>query len=97
MTISSLFVFADTIICFSAHANESMLSTTGTEITVYLVKQVGGRAWSKSAVTAIYDSKEKTIKVGKFTYSINKNLAYGQSDDGRGEYMYVAGDYYFNL
>lgn len=71
--------------------------TTGTEITVYQIKQVGSQAWSKSAVTAIYNREANTIKVGKFTYSINKNLAYGQSNDARGKFMYVASEYYFNL
>lgn len=97
-----------TVICLSANANETMLYsmdsyinnttiTAGTEITVYLIKQVGGRAWSKSAVSATYDRETNTIKVGKFTYSVTKNLAYGQSDDARGEFKYVAGGYYFNL
>lgn len=95
------------VICLSANANGAMpyyvdshihntAITAGTEITVYKIKQVGGRAWSKSAVTATYDSEANTIKVGKFTYSVTKNLAYGQSDDARGEFKYVAGEYYFN-
>lgn len=96
------------IICLSANANGSMRYSTdsyihnasitaGTEITVYQMKQVGGQAWSKTAVTATYDSEANTIKVGKFTYSVTNNLAYGQSDDARGEFKYVAGGYYFNL
>ena len=96
------------MICLSANANGTMLYkmdsyfnntaiTAGREITVYQIKQVGGRAWSKTAVSATYDSEANTIKVGKFTYSVTKNLAYGQSDDARGEFKYVAGGYYFNL
>lgn len=96
------------VICLSANAScikwDNMDSffnntaiTAGREITVYQIKQVGGRAWSKMAVSATYDSEANTIKVGKFTYSVTKNLAYGQSDDARGEFKYVAGGYYFNL
>lgn len=55
-----------TVICLSANANETMLYimdsyinnttiTAGTEITVSLIKQVGGRVWSKAAVSATYD------------------------------------------
>lgn len=66
-------------------------------ITVYLIKQVGGNAWSTTSYKAIYDSDANTITVGKFTYNIHENRAYGQENDGRSEYRYVAGNYYFNL
>lgn len=67
------------------------------EITVYLIKQVGGDAWSKAAYTALYDSDRNVIKVGRFEYTVHENRAYGQERDGRSEYKYVAGGYYFNL
>ena len=71
-------------------------------ITVYKVVQVGGNAWSKSAVSAYYSASENCIYVNEGRrknqyYSVSENRAYGQEKDGRAEYRYYAGGYYFNL
>lgn len=85
---------------FSASMNKFVQETTVAEtrsITVYLVKQVGGGVWSKSSISATYDSERNVIKVGKFEYTIHENRAYGQEKDGRAEFKYQAGNYFFNL
>lgn len=71
-------------------------------ITVYKVVQVGGNAWSTSAYSAYYSRSENCIYITEGRrqnqpYSVYENRAYGQSKDGRAEYRYTAGGYYFNL
>lgn len=70
-------------------------------ITVYKVVQVGG-TWSTSSKSAYYSASENCIYVNEGKrknqpYTVSKNLAYGQSDDGRANYHYTAGGYYFDL
>lgn len=67
------------------------------ELTAYKVTQVGGTAWSKAPVTAYYDKSANELHVGKLFFSVTKNPAYGQEKDGRSEFKYVAGGYYFNV
>ncbi len=71
------------------------------EITVYKLTPIGqsGNAASSQAFTGYYDAANNKIKVGRFTYTVSENRAYGQANDYRSEYRYVAGpgDYYFNL
>lgn len=72
------------------------------EITVYKVVHVRGNAWSTSPKDAYYSKSENCIYVteGKRVhqpYTVYENLAYSQSNDGRAEYRYTAGGYYFNL
>ena len=70
------------------------------EITVHYIKQVGGDAWSDATYTATYNpdyGQYGEITVKGMSYTVRKNMAYGQDRDGRAPYMYVAGDYYFNL
>lgn len=72
------------------------------QITVYRVKHVGGNAWSSSPVSAYYSASENCIYVNEGRrknqpYTVYENRAYGQSQDGRGEFRYQASDYYFNL
>ena len=71
-------------------------------ITVYKVVQVGGNAWSNSPKSAYYSRSENCIYVNEGRrenqpYTVTQNRAYGQSNDGRAEYRYTAGGYYFNL
>lgn len=72
------------------------------KLTVYKVVQVGGNAWSTSPKDAYYSASENRIYVteGKRVnqpYNVTQNRAYGQDQDGRAEYRYTAGSYYFNL
>ncbi len=70
-------------------------------ITVYKIIGVNATA----SFTAKYSASENYIyvyerKSGRsiwFYYTIYNNRAYGQENDGRGSFRYVAGDYYFNL
>lgn len=78
------------------------LPEDATPITVYKVVQVSGNAWSTSAKSAYYSASENCIYVTEGRrvnqpYSVSENRAYGQSQDGRGEYKYTAGGYYFDL
>jgi len=71
-------------------------------ITVYKIVQVSGSAWSTSPKDAYYSRSENCIYVTEGRqknqpYSITENRAYGQSNDGRAEYRYTAGGYFFNL
>ena len=84
----------------SAYASE--LPDDARSITVYKVVQVGGAAWSTSPKDAYYSSSEKCIYVTEGRrvnqpYSVFENRAYGQPNDGRAEYRYTAGGYYFNI
>lgn len=86
----------------TSYAANSDLPGDAQPITVYKVVQVGGSAWSTSPVSAYYSSSENCIYVSEGRrknqpYTINENRAYGQPNDGRAEYRYVAGGYYFNL
>ncbi len=70
-------------------------------ITVYKVVQVGG-TWSRSPKSAYYSRSENCIYITEGSrknqpYTVTENRAYGQSNDGRAEYQYTAGGYYFNL
>lgn len=67
------------------------------QIDVYLVRQVGPTAWSTTPKKAYYDADNNWIYVGRQSYTIQENRAYGQENDGRASYRYVAGGYYFNL
>lgn len=71
-------------------------------ITVYKVVQVGGNSWSNNPKSAYYSASENCIYVNEGKrknqpYTVNKNPAYGQSNDGRASYHYTAGGYYFDL
>ena len=86
----------------SAYASPT-LPDDARPITVFRVKQVGANAWSNSPVSAYYSASENCIYVNEGSrknqpYSVYENRAYGQSNDGRAGYRYVAGgEYYFNL
>lgn len=70
-------------------------------ITVYKIIGVNATC----TFTAKYSASENYIyvyerKSGRslwFSYTIFNNRAYGQENDGRSSFRYVAGDYYFNL
>ena len=71
-------------------------------ITVYKVVQVAGNKWSTSPKSAYYSPSENCIYVTEGRrenqpYTVYENRAYGQSQDGRGDYHYTAGGYYFDL
>lgn len=89
-------------------ATETTLSTSrelpndAQLITVHKLVHVGRNAWSSSSVSAYYSSSENCIYVNEGkrrnqSYTIFENRAYGQPNDGRAEYRYVAGEYYFNI
>lgn len=67
------------------------------KITVYRIVQVGGTAWSKSSKEAYYDAQDNSIIVNGVALTIHENRAYGQENDGRADYRYQAGEYFFNL
>lgn len=67
------------------------------KIKVYRIVQVGGSAWSKSSKDAYYDAQDNAIIVDGQPLTIHENRAYGQENDGRADYRYMAGDYFFNL
>lgn len=86
----------------STYSSSRELPDDARSITVYKVVQVGGNAWSSSPKDAYYSRSENCIYVNEGRrknqpYTISENRAYGQSDDGRAEYRYTAGGYYFNL
>ena len=84
----------------STNYDEIVLADNTRNITVYLIKQVGGDAWSKSAVSGLYNpdyGKYGEITIKGVTYTVHLNPAYGQERDGRADYRYYASDYYFNL
>lgn len=72
---------------------------TGRRITVYKLTPVGRNtnAASAQAFDGYYNKEKNELKVGRFTYSVTRNMAYGQDNDYRAAYRYRAGDYYFNL
>lgn len=86
----------------SSYSSINSLPEDARPITVYLVKQVGGYAWSNSPKSAYYSASENRIYIDEGSrknqpYTVYENRAYGQERDGRAEYRYTAGDYYFNL
>lgn len=81
---------------------EKTLPDDARSITVYKLVHVGGNAWSTSPKDAYYSRSENCIYVTEGRrvnqpYSVTENRAYGQSNDGRADYRYTAGGYYFNL
>lgn len=64
---------------------------------VYLIKQVDGNKWSSAKKIGYYDADSNRMWIGGVDYNIHENRAYGQANDGRSEYQYEAGGYYFNL
>lgn len=86
----------------TAYSTSRDLPDDARYITVYKVVQVGGNAWSTSSIGAYYSASENCIYVDEGarknqSYSVMENRAYGQSNDGRAEFRYEAGGYYFNL
>ena len=86
----------------STYFASNELPNDASPITVYKVVQVGGNSWSNSPKSAYYSRSENCIYVKEGRrenqpYTITENRAYGQSNDGRAEYRYTAGGYYFNL
>lgn len=91
-----------TTVTATASAASNELPEDATSITVYKVVQVGGNAWSKSPKSAYYSSSTNCIYVTEGRrvnqpYTVSENRAYGQENDGRGEFRYTAGGYYFDL
>lgn len=106
--ICTLLVGAPVCSTLPAFATETTVAAAGElpddarSITVYKVVQVGGNAWTNSPKSAYYSSSENCIYVNEGKrknqpYSVSANRAYGQENDGRAEYRYTAGGYYFNL
>lgn len=67
------------------------------EITVYTLTKVGQYGTSSKAYKGLYNAKTNELTVGRMTFSVHENMAYGQENDYRSAYRYQAGDYYFNL
>lgn len=110
--VCTLLIGGMTVLLPEVQASESLSSISATSarelpddarsITVYKVVKVGGNAWSSSPVSAIYSRSENSIYVNEGRrqnqpYTISANPAYKQQNDGRGEFRYRAGDYFFNL
>lgn len=71
-------------------------------ITVYNVVQVAGNKWSTSSKSAHYSPSENCIYVTEGRrvnqpYTVFENRFFGQEQDGRADYHYTAGGYYFDL
>lgn len=86
----------------SSYSSENRLPDDAKPITVYLIKQVGGNAWSNNPKSAYYSASENRIYISEGNrknqpYTVHENRAYGQDKDGRADYRYTAGGYYFNL
>ena len=87
----------------SSYSSNNSLPEDARPITVYLVQQLrGGNAWSSSPKSAYYSASENRIYVNEGSrknqpYKVSENPAYGQEKDGRAEYRYTAGGYYFDL
>ena len=103
----ALFIGSYSVATIPAYAVQTIyasqnLPDDARSITVYEIKQVGGNAWSSRTVSAYYSASENCIYVNEGRrknqpYSVIENRAYGQENDGRSEYKYYAGGYYFNL
>ncbi len=67
--------------------------TAGYSITVY---HMTGESGAKIKRQGVYDPDNETLTVGKQTYRVTRNRRYG--DGSRySDYVYRAGDFYFNL
>lgn len=77
--------------------NEFTVSASATRnITAYEIKKKGHMYITKT-VSAIYDSESNTLIVDNESYTVSDNPYYGNSNDKRGDYKYVAsGRFYFN-
>lgn len=78
------------------------LPSDAQSITVYKVVQTGGTSWSTNPKNGYYSPSENCIYVSEGSranqpYTVTENRAYGQLNDGRSEYRYTAGGYFFNL
>lgn len=94
MTAVMLTVFAVAEAIGSVQTTPSYSEVTATGYRITVVSFSGNLT---KRVSATYDSETNTITVsGKGPYKVEKNPYYG-SDDKRGDYRYVAGQYYFNL
>lgn len=71
-------------------------STTGYKVRACEIKK-SGHLWIKRMVDAYYDSDSNRLYVGEYSYAVSENSLYGQVSDKRGNYKYVAGNFYFDL
>ncbi len=98
-TVTSIF---PVIAAEATISSDRQLPDDAREITVFKLVHISGNAWSASKKTAYYSRSENLLYIDEGqrknqTYTVNENRAYGQSNDGRAEYRYTAGGYYFNL
>ena len=70
--------------------------TTGYKVRACEIKR-NGNLWIKRMVDAYYDSDSNRLYVGEYSYSVSENSLYGKVSDKRGNYQYVAGNFYFDL
>lgn len=66
-------------------------------VTAYTLTKVGEYGCSSKPHSAYYNKATNELTVGRQTFSVYKNMAYGQDKDYRSAYRYRAGEYYFNL
>lgn len=83
-------------------SNDRQLPEDARELTVYSLVHISGTAWSSSPKSAYFSRSTNCIYVTEnniknIPYDVHENRAYGQDNDGRAAYRYVAGGYYFNL
>lgn len=92
-------------ICGNSHANfpatEMPVCTTSEMSSTQKVRaqeiKRNGNLWVKKYVDATYDSEANKLYVKDESYNVYSNDLYQNVDDARGNYRYVAGNFYFNL
>ena len=92
-------------ICGYSHATSAVSETPGCTISEMSSSQQvraqeikrNGNLWVKKYVDATYDSESNKLYVKGESYSVYTNDLYQNVDDARGNYRYVAGNFYFNL
>lgn len=83
---------SETTVCTTSEASSTQ------NVRAREIKRIGnGNGWSKRYVNATYDSDSQKLYVGDYSYDVYRNDLYQKVDDSRGEYQYVAGNFYFNL
>lgn len=76
--------------------SEISVSAYSRDVTVYEIKK-RGKMFIVRHVSATYDKESNTLTVDNETYPVRDNPYYGNTDDKRGAYRYVAdGRFYFD-
>ena len=96
VAISCIYVYADAI-----ETQSEIITCTSSTVTRIRVRACeikrGNNMWIKRMVDAYYDNDSNRLYVGEYSYSVSENNLYGKVSDKRGDYHYVAGNFYFDM